>query len=230
MTVREQIARNGGRVAMVNGQPVAVMGSDNAAAATKAVVTHYDISNPPKRPVNVRFQPVFHKKGGTNQTPITAVSQVNFFDTTPLAYGIDGNFDRQGIQLDQEIVGLRALISPQSFQDVDSTYCTVMSLWQDAGWEVLVNRNPVQTGLMIDIAPRMEWRGNGAGKFITTVEKAEFFLFRDNPTIGALDRLVVNRDDNVTVRVNLASAFTPKSGMSVGIELATRPARQAVLL
>lgn len=200
------------------GTPESVKAGLATAFQPTAAVSYHDLTHPPQRPVVVRNQNFFHVLELTN------VTFADFFLQTPAVYGIDGDFDNLGIKENMEIKGIRALIRPQSFQDVDSTYCTVMNQFTDAGWQLMVNREPKAHGIVLNIAPTIKWEpGSALNNYTTSLIPADFMWFRRE--LGSkLDKITVRNTDIVSVHLILPSAFTTKTGMKVGFQLACRPA------
>lgn len=223
----------GGRLVQKNGRSYCALpvGTSDAVKMrlgetlqAKAIIRHYDLANPPQRPIGVRRQNFFHILA------LTAVTSQDYFLALPATYLIDGDFDNQGIREDMELLGVRALIRPQSFQDVDSTYCTVSNTFTSGGWELMVNRRPVAHDLILNIAPSIKWEpGAVGGTFTTSLIPADFYWFRRELGIR-LDKLVIKNTDIVSVRATFPEPLTTKSGMKVGFQIAVRVAKEEVLL
>jgi len=234
MTAQQLIAKFGGTIVMNNGvlsasfptqaqadaYKAAVAAGTTSSAASGARVNYNSITNPPERPLNIR------RKDYHDFQALSGVFSYDFFGAVGTVYPINYNFDTAGIKENMEILGIRALISPQSFQQVDSTYCTVMNLFLNGSWELQINRSQIYTGRIQTIAPDVEWRPDAAGTgYTTSLKTRPFLFFRDAPETP-LDRLVVDVDDFITVKAQWAAAFTVKSDMTVGFELATRPLKK----
>lgn len=215
-----KIVQAGGKVycQLPAGTPEAVKAGIAKALQPKSVVRYYDLANPPQEKTRLR------RKNFRHLRTLTAVTTPEFFHTLGVNYGLDYNFDQSGIKEDMEILGIRALIDPQSYQDVDSTYCTVFNQFTSGSWTLMKDREPRADGRNMDICPTIKWEpGAAANQYTTSIIPADFYWFRRE--LGAkLDKIVVKTRNRITVQARFLTALTLKSGMMVGFELACRVA------